>query len=150
MKSRPTTTRPPGARSRARAGFTLVEVLAALVFMGIVIPVALEAVRVAGLAGEVAERKVAAARIADRILNELIVTDGLRQASATGVAEEGMRRYEWSMRTETWTVASLNLVTLNVVFNARGKEYDVNLTTLFDPETLSTSGLSTSTAGSTR
>ena len=40
--------------NKPRAAFTLAEVLAALMFMAIVIPVAVEALRTASLAGEVA------------------------------------------------------------------------------------------------
>ena len=52
---------------RRRAAFTLAEVLAALLFMAIVIPVALEGLRIASLAGQVGERKAAAARVAERV-----------------------------------------------------------------------------------
>ena len=45
-----------------------------MLFMAIVIPAAVEALHVASLAGEVAARKGVAARIADRVLNESIVT----------------------------------------------------------------------------
>ena len=55
---------------RRTSAFTLVEVLAALLFMAIVIPVAVDALHVASLAGEVAARKAVATRIADRVLNE--------------------------------------------------------------------------------
>src|SRR5216684_819976 len=57
-----------------RAAFTLAEVLAALLFMAIVIPVALEGMHVASRAGSVAVRKREAARVAERILNESLVT----------------------------------------------------------------------------
>ena len=60
-------TRPRPAIRRARAAFTLVEVLAALLFMAIVIPVAVDGLRLANLAGQVGQRKAAAARIAERI-----------------------------------------------------------------------------------
>ena len=62
------------ASRRACRAFTLAEVLAALMFMAIVIPVAVEGLRLASRAGEVGERKVTAARIADRVMNELIAT----------------------------------------------------------------------------
>ena len=45
------------------SAFTLAEVLAAMLFLAIVIPAAVEALHVASLAGEVAARKGAAARI---------------------------------------------------------------------------------------
>jgi len=54
--------------NEASSAFTLAEVLAALMFMAIVIPVALEGMHVAALAGAVAQRKGEAARVAQRIL----------------------------------------------------------------------------------
>src|SRR5215207_7041870 len=62
-----------GVRQSSGA-FTLAEVLAALAFMAIVIPVAVNGLRVANLAGQVGERKAVAARVAERVLNEWTVT----------------------------------------------------------------------------
>src|SRR6478735_6417980 len=59
---------------RLQAGFTLAEVLAALLFMAIVIPVAVQGLRIASRAGSLSERKAIAARLADSKLNELVVT----------------------------------------------------------------------------
>ena len=61
-------------RAVRQAGFTLAEVMAALLFLAIVIPTAVEVLHIASLAGEVAARKSEAARIADRILSESVVT----------------------------------------------------------------------------
>src|SRR3989442_13967173 len=58
----------------ARSAFTLAEVLAALAFMAIVIPVAIQGLRVAGQAGEVAMCKDQVARIADQIINKSIAS----------------------------------------------------------------------------
>ena len=132
MKLTRTTSRSRGADARARAGFTLAEVLAALLFMAIVIPVAVQAVRVASLAGEVGEHKAAAARIAERVMNELLVTGGVQQSAASGIVDEGTRSYNWSMRSEQWSEDAMNLVTVTVVFDAQGQEYDVNVSTLYD------------------
>src|SRR6266853_4381519 len=67
-----------GQRSRGsrslQAGFTLVEMLAAMLFMAIVIPVALQSLRIASRAGAVAGRKGVAVQLAESKLNELIVT----------------------------------------------------------------------------
>jgi prepilin-type N-terminal cleavage/methylation domain-containing protein len=127
-----------GAKRRSRRGFTLVEVLAALVFMAILLPVTVQAVRVASQAGQVGERKVAAARIAERVLNELIVTGGLRQNSASGRIEERPRGYDWTMRSEPWAEDAMSLVTVRVTYEVQGREYDVNLATLFDSTQLTT------------
>jgi type II secretory pathway pseudopilin PulG len=120
------------ARLWRRGGFTLVEVLAALVFMAILIPVTMEAVRIASRAGQVGERKMVAARMAERVLNELLVTGGLRQNSANGQIEERQRVYEWTMRSEPWREDQLNLVTVTVKYEVQGKDYDVIVATLYD------------------
>jgi prepilin-type N-terminal cleavage/methylation domain-containing protein len=119
--------------SQKRCGFTLVEVLAALVFMAILLPVTMEAVRVASRAGQVGARKAAAARVAERILNELMVTDGLRQSSGSGRIEERQRTYEWTLRSEPWREDQMEIVTVTVTYEVQGKDYDVTLSTIYDP-----------------
>ena len=120
------------AAKRARAGFTLAEVLAALAFMAVVIPVAVQGLRVASLAGQVGQRKAVAARIAERVLNELSVTGQLQASGQSGVAQEGALSYRWNVRTEAWPVDAMRLVTVQVTFPAQGQEYDVRLSTLMN------------------
>ena len=117
------------------AGFTLAEVLAALLLMAIVIPVAIAALRVASLSGEVAERKAAAERIADRVLNEAVVTMPAGAFSPSGVVKENSRPFRWTLHRETWPViltstSTVQVLTANVAFAAQGHEYDVQLSTL--------------------
>jgi hypothetical protein len=126
------------SRSRASAratcaGFTLAEVLAALLFMAIVIPVAVEGVRIANAAGQVAERKAIAARIADRVLNELIVTREWQSSTSHGTVREGPIDYEWQMRAEPWDQGVLRQLTVEVLFLVQGQTHDVRLSTLVDP-----------------
>ena len=135
MRLRPTTSGPRAAKARLLGGFTLAEVLAALVFMSIVIPVAVQAVRVASQAGQVGERKAAAARIAERVLNELLVTGALQQSTRNGTVEEGDRVYQWTMRSEPWSEGAMNLVTVQVVYSVQGRDHDVNVSTLYNPAT---------------
>ena len=134
MRFKPAT-HPWSAVKRARAAFTLAEVLAALAFMAIVIPVAVEGLRIANLAGQVGERKATAARIAERVLNELIVTGQLRGAIQNGVVQEGAQQYQWSMRSEPWPADAMLLVTVQVIFPVQGRDYDVRLSTLLDNST---------------
>src|SRR5664279_6475220 len=94
------------ARSRARrrsiAGFTLAEVLAALMFMAIVIPVAIEGMHVASRAGTVSERKGEAARVAQRLLAENLVTTNLNQGVQGGTLTEGQREFNWTLHSDPW------------------------------------------------
>jgi hypothetical protein len=118
------------AVKRARAAFTLAEVLAALAFMAIVIPVAVEGLRIANLAGEVGQRKTVAARIAERVLNEWIIGSRMQGTAQSGTVQEGMLQYRWSIRSEPWSEATMNLVTVRVIYPAQGRDYDVRLSTL--------------------
>ena len=118
------------AAKRASLGFTLAEVLAALAFMAIVIPVAVEALRVANLAGEVGQRKATAARIAERVLNEWVIGSRLPGSGQSGAVQEGPQEYRWSIRSQAWTEDAMNLVTVRVTFPVQSHEYDVSLSTL--------------------
>jgi hypothetical protein len=118
--------------ARRASAFTLAEVLAALAFMAIVIPVAIEALHVATLSGEVAERKAEAARVAERILNETIVSTNWNQASQGGKVTEGFLDFDWSLRNEPWSENPMRLITVEVKYAVRGKDYSVQLSTLAD------------------
>lgn len=131
---------------RHRAAFTLAEVLAALAFMAIVIPVAVQGVQLASRAGQVGVRKATAARIADRVLNELEVTGQLLSGTQNGVVREGGREFAWRMDSQSWReAAELDVVTIRVAFEVQGAEYDVQLSTLVDPNATASSTSSTET-----
>ncbi len=118
------------AAKRARAAFTLAEVLAALAFMAIVIPVAVEGLRIANLAGEVGQRKAVAARIAERVLNEWIIGSRMQGAAQSGTIQDVGVQYRWAIRSEPWSEDTMNLVTVRVTYPAQGRDYDVRLSTL--------------------
>ncbi|HWX20619.1 MAG TPA: type II secretion system protein, partial [Candidatus Binatia bacterium] len=90
------------------SAFTLAEVLAALLFMAIVIPVAVQGLHIASQAGEVAQRKSEAARVAERILNENIVTTNSTQSSQSGTVSEGRRDFRWTLQSQTWSQTTTN------------------------------------------
>lgn len=122
-----------GAGDRQRAGFTLVEVLAALVFMSIVIPVAMRGLTIANLAGQVADRKGVAVRLAESVLNETIITTQAKEATQSGTVQQGPHLYRWQMRNEPWDADALRVVSIQVTFAVQGQDYDVRLSTLVDP-----------------
>ena len=119
------------------AGFTLVEVLAALLFLAIVIPTAVEALHMATLSGEVAVRKGAAARVADRVLNESIVMTNWNNGTQSGTVTEGASDYRWTLTSQTWPQDSMQLLTAEVTYSAQGKDYSVKLSTLANQQLLS-------------
>ena len=129
------------ARIKSRAAhrrcqaFTLAEVLAAMLFMAIVIPAAVEALHVASLAGEVAVRKAAAARIADRVLNESLVTTNWTGGAQSGTVSEGPLDFNWTLSGQPWPPDAMQLLTVEVTYQAQGKNYSVKLSTLANTQT---------------
>ena len=116
-------------RQARRSGFTLAEVLAALVFMAIVIPVAVQGLQIASRAGEMGIRKAAAARVANRLLNEMVVAQQ-SGASPRGTHQEGALTYQWQVRNEPWPMDSMRRLTINVTYSVQGSDYDLELSTL--------------------
>jgi Tfp pilus assembly protein PilV len=151
--------RPPAAQS----GFTLAEVLAAMLFMAIVIPVAVQGLRIASLAGAVAERKDQAARIAESVLVDNLVSTNTRSTHLEGIAYEGTREFRWTLRNEEWSQGltnklptgasslnpmsgsqptvdqfaanqvTMNLMTVEVTYPVQNTEYTFRLSTLVNP-----------------
>lgn len=132
MRFTPANRRSPGGE-RARAGFTLAEVLAALVFLAIVIPVALQGLQIASRAGSVSERKALAARLAENKLNELIVTRQWSSSSSRGTIQEGLQSYNWRLENQSWPEdGAMRLVTVWVAMTVQGRDYEVPVSTLVD------------------
>jgi type II secretory pathway pseudopilin PulG len=123
-------------RREACAAFTLAEVLAALLFMAIVVPVALQGMHVASLAGAVAQRKGEAGRVAQRVLTEAILTTNWSQTAQGDTAYEGLRQFRWTLRNDPWNMdLNQNVIrqlTVEVFFMAQDREYSVRLSTLVD------------------
>ena len=117
------------------SAFTLAEVLAALLFLAIVIPTAVEALHVASLAGEVAARKSEAARVADRVLNESLVTTNWTGGMQNGTVTEGILDFRWKLTSQNWPQDSMELLTVQVTYAAQGKDYSVQMSTLANSQT---------------
>jgi type II secretory pathway pseudopilin PulG len=153
-----------GARPAGERAFTLAEVLAALLFMAIVIPVAMQGLRIASVAGEVAARKSQAARVAERLLTESLLLSNAVLSTVSGTVVEDTREFRYEIEAEPWTQyltnqpwmaaqplrgmmttqpqpnatalseVQMNLLTVQVFYTARGQEYSVELSTLVDAQ----------------
>lgn len=126
---------PRRTRRRARA-FTLAEVLAALLLMAILVPVAMHGVTVASRAGTLGLRKATAMRIAERVLDEQVLSGQIATAIPYGNITEGDTSYPWTLKSEPWpedTAIILNVATVRVEFTVQGNTYDVAVSTLYDP-----------------
>ena len=113
-----------------RRAFTLVELLAAMAFMAIVIPVVMQALSIANRAGQVAQRKAIAARVADRVLSEYVANGQRSSGLQRGTVEEGPYEFRWNITIENWREDSMRMVTAQVTYPVQGKDYSVEMTTL--------------------
>jgi hypothetical protein len=107
--------------------------------MAIVIPVAINGLGVASRAGEVAIRKTEAALLAERILNENVATTNWNQSVQTGTLRQGRRDFQYTLKSQNWNgdpnQSSMRLLSVDVVFTAKGSDYTVRMSTLVDTVT---------------
>ena len=113
-----------------RRAFTLVELLAAMAFVAIVIPVVMQALSIANRAGQVAQRNAIAARVADRVLSEYVANGQRNSGLQRGTVEEGPYEFRWNITIENWRVDSMRTVTAQVTYPVQGKDYSVEMSTL--------------------
>ena len=115
-------------RSSRSRGFTLVEVLATLLLLGIVVPVAMRGVSLATLASSHARRLSEASQLAESKLNELVVT-GDWQYMTSGDFAPDHPDFHWTTQTSTGDY-SLTSLSLQVTWQERGQNRQYVLTTL--------------------
>jgi len=107
-----------------------VEVLASLLLMAIVIPVTMEGLSVASRVGILGQRKAAAMRVGERVLNELMIEQLTDQNSSSGTAYDREIAYPWTMQVENWPEDAMQQMTVSVSFTVQGNTYEIAVTTL--------------------
>ena len=148
-------------KSSTAAGFTLVEILASLLFLAIAVPAIVGALGVASRASEVAERSSLAGNLAENKLNEFLVGNAWQSAAQpAGDFGTDYPNYRWQMTTQTWAGNTTNTGTtsssatgsntltelaVEVFYPVQGSEHSVRLTTLVARLTSSTTTNGTTT-----
>jgi Tfp pilus assembly protein PilV len=139
---------PHGYHCRA-GGFTFVEVLAAMLFLALVVPVIVSALAISNRTSLLAERGAIAAEMAENKLNEMLIGNLWQSAPSTrGDFGADLTGYRWEISTADWTGDTTNRLTelgADVYYTVQGREYKVHLSTLVDPT--ATAATSSSTTG---
>lgn len=115
---------------RCRRAFTFAEVLAAMVFVAIVIPAAVKGLSIANRAGSVAQHKRVAMELGDSILTELVMTEDWIDGETQGDFGEDFAVYRWELMDDVWSEDEMRLLTLTVFFVSKGREHSISLSTL--------------------
>ena len=113
------------------AGFTLVEVLAAMAFLAILVPVLVSALSTANRGAITAERAARAAQLAESKLNELLIESTWSSGSNSGDFGEDWPGYHWELQSINWAENSeMTELTLLVYYPVQGQERSLELSTL--------------------
>lgn len=115
---------------RTRHGFTFVEILAAMVFMAIVMPVAMRAFTVSNRLGITAQRQREAVLLGDQLLNEMVATEEWRTGSSSGDFGEEYEGYTWELTADGWSEDTMQVITVTVYYQVQGVERSEQLSTL--------------------
>lgn len=117
-------------RRTRSAGFTLIEVLATIVLMGIVLPVAMRGLSIALNESSKARHTAEAAALAEAKLGELTLPGLATLSSASGDFGPEFPEYRWTCQTTASAEYGVDEVTVTVYWTARGEERSFSLTTL--------------------
>ena len=121
---------PAGRRGPGRQGFTLVEVLASMVLVAIVLPVAMKGVSMALQIAALARQRSLAVSLAETELSDLITAAPWDQASMKGDFED-YPDYHWTAEVTQWESTTVQQVEVErAVDDARAGTQSVTLDTL--------------------
>lgn len=117
---------------RPASGFTFAEMLAAMLFLAILVPVVIEGMTLANRMGVVAERGRWAAELAERKLNEIVLNQQWRDGESSGDFGDEFPDFRWTLLDEVGGVESLRLLTVVVSYPVQDQEYTTRLSTLVE------------------
>jgi type II secretory pathway pseudopilin PulG len=119
-------------RGQSRSAFTFAEVLAAMVFLAILIPVVMEGLTLANRAAVVAERTAIAAQLGENRLQELLFNRLWVSAPARGDFGPDWSGYQYELIRGNWPVDRMIQLTVRVTFEVQGRQHEIRLDTLVD------------------
>jgi general secretion pathway protein I len=117
-------------------GFTLMEILAALLLIGLALPAIMKGVSLAGILASDSARQYEALNLAEEKLAETLLQADWQDGSTSGDFEsDEYKGYEWTMNVSDWTQAGLKQVDVAVFWETRGRTREIRLSTLvYDAE----------------
>lgn len=118
------TPRARSIRSGRRHGFTLIEVLATLLLIGIVLPVIMQGFSIATRVGSAAKRRTEAGALADAKLTELVATAQWQSGIMSGDFNPDWPAYQWSAQVQPWSDSGVDELDLTVTWTGRNGQPD--------------------------
>ena len=119
-------------KKRAAAkGFTLMEVLAALLLTALVLPAVLKGVSLASMLVSDSDRKYEALDLAEAKLAEVLLEESWKNSSSlTGQFDDEYEDYEWVVDVSDWSGANVKQVDVFVTWQQRNRQREIQVSTL--------------------
>ncbi len=117
-------------------GFTLIEILAALLLIGLVLPAVMKGISLASLLVADSDRRYEALDLAESKLADVLLEETWQtSASQTGQFEDEFKDYEWVLDVSNWTETDVKQVDVFVYWQQRNRQRHIQLSTLvYDAE----------------
>lgn len=115
---------------RRFGGFTFIELLATVVFLGIIMPVAMQSIGLCTRLGGQSRRRIEAVSLARTKLTELTCTGDWQSGGKSGDFGEDWPGYRWDAVVTSWTDSVVSQLDLTVTWQSQGRERSVTLSTL--------------------
>ena len=130
------------ARPARGAGFTLIEILATLVLVAIILPVAMSGISLALGVADQSRRQTEAASLAQTKMAEIIASQQWQTSSLAGDFAPDRPEYRWVAQVTDWQGTTVKQLDVQVLWNQRGTDRGVTLSTLVYTGTSATTGTS--------
>jgi prepilin-type N-terminal cleavage/methylation domain-containing protein len=121
------------AQGRA-GGFTFIELLATVVLISLIMPVAMRSIGLCTRMAGLARKQVEAASLAKMKLTELTVTGDWQNGNQKGDFGTDWPGYQWNALVTNWTDTSVRQLDLTVSWQLAGSQRKITLSTLVYPE----------------
>lgn len=115
--------------AESRSGFTLAELLAAMMFLAILLPVIVQGLTLASRAGVAASRGAVALQLAENKLTELIADASWTAGGGEGDFGEDWPSYRWRLEQAPGPVDALAMLTVHVDYDVQGRTRQASLYT---------------------
>ena len=117
-------------RRRRRGGFTFVELLATVTFMGLVLPVAMGTITLCTQLAGRSRQRMEAVSLATVKMTELVASGDWSSGARTGDFAD-WPAYRWSVDVLNWSESTLvQELEVTITWEAQGRDQDVVLSTL--------------------
>ena len=115
-------------------GFTFIELLATVVLIGIIMPVAMRSIGLCTRFGGHSRRQIEAASLARTKLTELTSSQDWQTSEKRGDFGSDWPGYQWTAAVSNWTDSVVSQLDLTVTWQSQGQQRSLTLSTLVYPE----------------